>query len=707
MTRKATACVQFLAVLGAIAGTVGCSCDPGNASSFGNPDPSQKGQQGDSCTSNFSCKSGVCDPNTGTCQGSCIDNDDDDYGVGCFLGTDCDDNNPDQNNLERCGDNVDNDCDTEVDETETLACGCSSECDSIAHGRDGIPFDPENKGSTDIGLDDEGSLQLISDARPREKLIWIANTREGSISKVNVETFEELGRFQTGPNDGIESFLNGNDPSRTTADPTNGDIYVTNRAHGSVIKISSAGSLCGPNTSTPADLTKRLWSGDSPTDDCIVWNTNLREGRGSGENRVRAAALQIATGLDGVINKYVWIGGFNTRTIWKLNADTGQILLITESPVRPYGFALDRAGNLWISSRSSNDEPLALGRVDTNVSHTDTAAWEQDVCDTDLEGADTSGDTCTKQRITPFEGEFYGVTVDKSQRVWLGGGTLRRYDLTQPLASRVTELVDDNIPTVRGVAADSKGFIYGATTYTTGRASRRFEPPVFQVDGTAENWNDGTHHQVITATDGYGGWGIAVDAIDQVWVIPYGHQNFENHPYATVLKSTDTLGVFDSAYYQGNPNHPVNPDPDGNGIVLEALDFLFGTYTYSDMTGQQLAFAVNPLGTYNEVFEGCPPGSSTVWASLLFDVETPAGTTVAFRGRTAPTIDGLTTAEWFTIGGVTQNESSLVLESILAMEGISPQRYLEIEVQLSTGIPEATPKVHYFEVSHVCQVRLE
>src|SRR5687768_4187280 len=56
-------------------------------------------------------------------------------------------------------------------------------------------------------------------------IIWIANTPEGTVSKIDTSTGNELGRYYTGPTNGTD------DPSRTAVN-LEGDAAVSNRGGG-------------------------------------------------------------------------------------------------------------------------------------------------------------------------------------------------------------------------------------------------------------------------------------------------------------------------------------------------------------------------------------------------------------------------------------------------------------------------------------------
>lgn len=237
---------------------------------------------------------------------------------------------------------------------------------------------------------------MLDSRRIETAFIWIANTGEGTISKVDTRTMREVARYRTGPLVG-----GANDPSRTSVNSL-GDVYVGNRQGLSVTKISALGADC-PDTNGDG----RITTSTGPTDvlpwgqdDCVLWNTSLPDG-----GIIRAVAAQDTIGPDGEIITSVWVGGWD-GVVWKLDGETGEILVRTASPTRNYGFALDGSGNLWISGRSDR----VLGRIDTRRC-VSTASCDVTPC-----GAE--GNTCIKQAIPiPSPHNPYGITVDSEQRV--------------------------------------------------------------------------------------------------------------------------------------------------------------------------------------------------------------------------------------------------------------------------------------------------
>jgi len=129
------------------------------------------------------------------------------------------------------------------------------------------------------------------------------------------------------------------------------------------------------------------------------------------------------------------------------------------------------------------------------------------------------------------------------------------------------------------------------------------------------------------------------------------------------------------------------------------LDELDGPYAYSDLTGLQLRNATNPVGYWETVFEGCEEGS-TRWARLVWDLETPPGTTVSFQVRTGDDLEGLASAPWTEAATVPADSSPFELQEVLGDGPGDP--FLGVRVNISSEVHGATPVVHRVGVLHSC-----
>ena len=125
-------------------------------------------------------------------------------------------------------DNVDNDCDGTVDEGVKSSCGnCDMTCSQQGFGPTiGTPFELNSENSTGVGTDQNGYIVIDQQKISLNlKYIWVANSSENSVSKVDCKTGWETGRYKVCAN-----------PSRTSVDLL-GNVWVACRNDGRVTKI--------------------------------------------------------------------------------------------------------------------------------------------------------------------------------------------------------------------------------------------------------------------------------------------------------------------------------------------------------------------------------------------------------------------------------------------------------------------------------------
>ena len=591
----------------------------------------------------------------------CVDADKDGYfaiSPECPSGTDPNDDDSSHLPIERCNE-LDDDKDGQTDEGALNACGnCDPDChDSNGVGPEGgVPFMPEQDGDG-VGLSPEGGL-ILDSTRINSDFIWIANSAEGTVSRFNTETFEEEGRYVTGPKGGGNR--SGNDPSRTSVNSL-GDVYVCNRTGNAASRVSILKEFC-PDTNGDGQITTSTDGNPLPwgQDDCVLWYTDTTSIFPNGGNLGGAIAAQDVEGPDGELLQYVWVGNHAANKIAKLNGETGEVILVADSPARPYGFALDGDGNLWISSVSEQ-----LGRVDTKQC-LDNASCGGEIC-----VGEGACDGAVKQRITVPSGRTYGITVDFKQRVWVGGPDLQRYDFSAAVGNRWAYATANFRASradwlrISGVSADANGFIWGAGHNAGGIVRAEADNPM--------NWI------TVPGTTNIDTLGMAVDAQGKVWGIAQGDEQ------AVVV--TPGPGLNDNEVQTGVATSIVRP------------------YTYSDMTGLQLRFATNPRGTYTHVFSGCDT-DATVWKDLEFEADIPAGTKVSFRVRTADTQAELANAEWIAVGTAPPGTSPLSVDDALREAGVLSGRFLMLQVVLQSerNVNEiVSPEVRLFNVSSTCE----
>ncbi len=333
------------------------------------------------------------------------------------------------------------------------------------------------------GADDGGGPPGDCDCGNLEwSYVFIANSQESTVSKINTRTMIEEARYATG----------GISPSRTSVSVDGKAMVVANRG-GGVAKYWVRTDLCDPN----ANGTAGLQTSDGPNnvlpfgqDDCLAWYQDFA---GMNFSVQRPVAWTPGEG-ECHLNQKVWTttgaGGSPTQCgpegVWVhlLDGDTGVIedtIHIPENifncdhtntglPVGlgPYGGAVDYEGNFWFHGWGNGK----LVRVDF-----DTHDYE----------------------IT--SGGGYGITVDTKGRVWLSS-SISRYDpvtktkqsapvstsggIAQDLQNRIwaagqngvvwvdmeTLAVGDNVTLpvnnqVKGVSVDIDGYIWAVAQNDT------------------------------------------------------------------------------------------------------------------------------------------------------------------------------------------------------------------------------------------------
>ena len=561
----------------------------------------------------------------------CVDNDGDGYGRNCAAGNDCDDADPER--YANC--------------TVT----------GLGPGTD-HPFDPHDEDASGVRLDDDGGLTL--DSYPElEPAVWIANADEGTVSRLDAYTGDEIARYPSvitaGGNNGrpwsetCDYASRGNCPSRTAVD-FRGDCWVANRAfgnQGTVTKIAAhIGDCVDRNgngiieTSEDSDGNGRinLSSGEflGDADECVLFTINV------GGNNGVPRALAISPDYSGASpGGNAWVGMNLERTFAEIDGDTGAILRYpVQVPLNPYGaLASKYEGQVWVTNagwqNTLPDNPPGICSIDFR---TGEVSPRYDV-------QSTSGCVGT-----------YGITIDAESRVWVGGypcnGTAFRYD---PATAQWMTVVASGAGLPRGLVADGEGRIWMAhcsnCDYGNCGEITRF------------NADDGSDIQRYHLPSGNDTIGVDMDPEGRVW---------------TVSRGTNNAARID----------PVTGD-------IEEFPVGVGPYTYSDFTGHSLLLQF-PRGYYRDVVNAC---GGAVWNYLRFDADTPGDTTVQIRVRVADTEEGLNTATWygpFTTSPVDLQESP---------PGPVPNgQYMDIEVTLLNFGDIAYPTLHSLEVSYECPI---
>jgi streptogramin lyase len=357
---------------------------------------------------------------------------------------------------------ADDDCDGEPDDGVLSACGdCNTDCVEDCLGV-GCPdgFDPEVDGASGVVVTPEGGITLDETATVKNHVIWIANSAEGTVTKIDTRTRLETGRYWTGWGGG------GDSPSRTTVN-THGDVVVANRGPGGEATKYLASDCPDRNgdgvieTSTGAGDVRAFQS-----DECWVWTTVVGAG-------ARGSAVEVRDGLDGVALEYVWIGDYAHADVHELDAETGAPTGRVIGGASPYGVAMGPDHTLWTFSSAG----LQLLAVDT--------------------------ETLESSLVPLPAGEsWYGITVDPVGRVWIGGSTARYDPAAGTWESPGPEVYGG------GIACDAAGNAYVGEL---GGA----------LFGAGGPWRIDADTMEATPIPGAGGHGWAVDFDGYAWSVEF------------------------------------------------------------------------------------------------------------------------------------------------------------------------------------------
>ncbi|MCX4246032.1 NHL repeat-containing protein [Paraliomyxa miuraensis] len=286
---------------------------------------------------------------------------------------------------------------TSVDETGMMTGSATSSTTGEPPGTTGDPPDTDGPGiKLDLGAVPDMPPPICGGAGNGDlslSYIWIANSAQGTISKIDTTTMVEEGRYQARPA--------GGDPSRTSVNLA-GDVAVANR-NGGVTKFWANEEDCHDangngviNTSSGAGDVKS-WG----QEECMAWHTPLV----CDSNRpVAWTRGEFDEGECAFVNMQLWTACDDQVLL--LDGETGAIEETVPVPAGAggwafvYGGAADADGNFWGLDMGNNN----LFRVDHQTLV--TQSWP----------------------LPPLGG--YGITVDSVGRPWVcGGGGVSRFDL--------------------------------------------------------------------------------------------------------------------------------------------------------------------------------------------------------------------------------------------------------------------------------------
>jgi streptogramin lyase len=367
--------------------------------------------------------------------------------------------------------------------------------------------------------------------------LWVANTDQGSISKINTMTLLEEARYYADPTQSGAAST-----SRTSVNIDGHFVVVSNRGTGWVTKVAASEPDCvdkngnGTIETSPNKDTLLPWG----EDECVLWSTQVTANVFSVGAGPRATAWAPGTFNPQTCafeNQKVWIGWLTApgqAVMARLDGTTGAIEGMAPLPnwpisidapnaYAPYGAAADAQGFIWTTAVFSN----VVYRI-----HPDTfevTMWS-----------------------SPDADSHYGMTVDNKGRVWFanwqGHGGVSYFDANTQ-AWTVIPNSGNNI--YRGIAVDSEDQVWVASD-----AGGTNGCGMMQVDGV----NNSvvlfhTFQQCSTPL------GMSIDVDGDVWLVDHDGWAWEIDPLT----------------YQKTQVPIANSH-----------------YTYSDMTGGGLKNAITP-----------------------------------------------------------------------------------------------------------------
>jgi hypothetical protein len=427
-----------------------------------------------------------------------------------------------------------------------------------------------------VGLEHDTVPDQLQLSEEQEILpfIWVPN-REGSVSKVDTITGNELGRYFTSP------FPRGDsgDPSRTTVD-LEGNCWVGNRRAGSVVKIGlfelgkwidrNGDSICQTSTDLNND-------GNISPDEMLPW----------GEDECVLMEVVLVPGYEGVYVPGTFDGAYDRNYYG----------------TAPRGLAIDSLNNLWASTYSGkkfyyiDGETGMIMRVESfaHLNHNSYGAIIDRYGKIWSSGAGTTTLMCMDSTVTPatftildFPYTVYGIGLDYADHLYI-----THYSTTRLTCVNITSMTIEWVIThselygARGVVATKDNNIWIAESART-RVVR------FDENGTFINI-----YEV-----GPNPTGVSVDSEGKVWACNLGD---------------DFISRID----------PINNTVDLKKRIYNSM----GHYSYSDMTGIVARTITTKSGKWTVIHDSGIENAT--WGKLSWTSDEPEGTELIVKVRSS------------------------------------------------------------------------
>ncbi|MBK9757000.1 MAG: hypothetical protein IPO88_26600 [Nannocystis sp.] len=371
-----------------------------------------------------------------------------------------------------------------TDPTQSGSDGLSSGTGAVS---DGVTSGPTSTADTgggpkfDLGVQPDAGTPGCGDSGGEPdtmfSYIWIANSGQGTVSKINTKTGIEEGRY----------YVEGASPSRTSVN-LQGDVAVSARDPGGVTKIAAVKEHC-VDTNADGMITTSTGPNDvlpKGTDECVLWFKPIPSP--SYTYGPRATAWEgVKADPDTCIvpTPRLWFGWMDanfTAHFMRVDGATGATLDEVTYPWQngdgfaPYGGAVNAAGDFFATGL--NQGPAV--KIDAKTLQ---------ITDYGIPG-----------------GCKYGMTLDADGNIWNGGcigGNMYVYDMQMGQWFDIGNAAGSR---VNGVMADRDGNIWGAGS----------DPcRLVHVDAKTR-----TYINPSIPLPGCGSpWGVSIDVDGYVWVV--------------------------------------------------------------------------------------------------------------------------------------------------------------------------------------------
>ncbi|MDI6723431.1 MAG: CARDB domain-containing protein [Methanobacterium sp.] len=369
--------------------------------------------------------------------------------------------------------------------------------------------------------------------------IWVPNSNNGTVSKIDTRTGRELARYRVSP-------YSYSSPSRTTVD-LQGNCWVANRQTGTAVKIGlyENGGYIDRNRNGVIETSRDLnddgvisgaellaWGAD----ECVIYDIILIPGKEGtyvpGQYTGSYANDSYNPGPRGVAvdaQNNIWVGTYATMKFYYINGSNGQIIKTVDvSPVAhtSYGVIIDQNGIIWSS-----------GHNGTNVLRLDPKT-----------------NSFTKINVGHF---VYGLGIDRNNHLFVSGWTDSKLTKIDTLTGTI-EWTKSCPTQSRGITVTDDGDIWIANS----------------LAGTVTRYsNDG----VLKATINVGNTptGLSMDADGKVWVVNYGDEYIKR-----INPATNTIEL--SKRIPGGLHYGYS---DMTGAISRTITTKLGTWTITHDSG--------------------------------------------------------------------------------------------------------------------------